>query len=153
MSPLEDRYLGAIEWFTESRSQIGRMLYDLSLGARGVVEAIVGLRNEVRGLCDVLRSIESRWRDPSFQIRHLRSEKELWDSVVISSEDCKVTLVRLEARLRGITEGNKILARGFLRKSVMGTLLALNMKEILALRGRIQSHASAMQSALAMINL
>jgi hypothetical protein len=119
----------------------------------GVDDTILGLHGEVQGLSQVLHNIELKWKDPLFHRSQADLEGELWQSVLESLIDCKGTLLKLQQRLKDLQESNRFLNRGIFRRPATAVKLNFSMKDILAFKQRVCSHASAMHIALSMINL
>jgi hypothetical protein len=125
-------------------------LFTFVQATRNVDQSVRALYDEVTGLNRTLDAISSCLENASIQESvHTEQNKELWKSVTASLGDCRVTVDSMCQTLQGVKKRGSNVAAQALRT------FKLNWKEdqIGTLRSQIQSHNTALQLALQMINV
>ena len=133
--------------------QIGKLLYRFRSDLHGLDEDLLSLQEEVNRLKLLIHLIQGVERKPFLQAMQAGSEGELWQIVVASVNDCKTTLGKLDSKLKGVHHRKHFSRRSFFLQPTKVVKSNLSMKDIAEFKQRILSHNSAMQSALALINL
>lgn len=133
--------------------KIYSVLWSLVENIRNVDSNIAGLYEEIKGLSQVLEAINKSWNPKATAaLRQADPEGTLWATVKASLDDCRATLEKLEKELDG-AQANGVFARSFLRRPLRQIRLNMKMSDIIVYKQRVQSHNSAMQSALQMISV
>jgi hypothetical protein len=125
-------------------------LFTFVQATRNVDQSVRSLYDEVTGLNRTLDAISSCLENARIQESvHTEQNKKLWKSVTASLGGCRVTVDSLCQTLQGVKKPGSNVATQTLRT------FKLNWKEdhIRNLRSQIQSHNTALQLALQMINV
>jgi Fungal N-terminal domain of STAND proteins len=125
-------------------------LFTFVQATRNINQSVRALYDEVTGLNRTLDAISSCLENASIQESiHTDQNKDLWTSVMASLGDCRVTVDNMCQTLQGVKQPGSNVAAQALRT------FKLNWKEdqIRTLRSQIQSHNTALQLALQMINV
>jgi Fungal N-terminal domain of STAND proteins len=125
-------------------------LFTFVQATRNVDQSVRALYDEVTGLNRTLDAINSSLTTARIdKSTHAEQNHELWKSVIASLGDCRATVDSMCQTLQGVQQCGSNVAAQALR------VFKLNWKEdqIRSLRFQIQSHNTALQLALQMINV
>jgi len=125
-------------------------LYAFVEATKNIDQSVKSLYDEVNSLTRTLDAIGGSIASPSLAVGDEASQNpELWQSVEGSLADCRNTIEKLNASLSGIKNSGSNVASQMLRT------FKLNFKEdeLRKLKAEIQTHNTALQLALQMINV
>jgi len=120
---------------------------------RQVDQSVKSLLVEFTTLGTALKAVQAGLAEPAIQNAERRAEKveslDLWQSVAGSLISTRATVDKLDEALEDI-RGEK---SNFAKQAIKQMKLNLKSSEIVALRSQCQTHTTALQMALLMINV
>ncbi|MCJ1384831.1 hypothetical protein MMC17_007949 [Xylographa soralifera] len=135
--------------------QVLSTLYAFVNDVKDLDERLRGFTDEVEGLRRILVAITTSLNDPQLRLAEISTgkygNKDMWEAIHGSVEDCRLYLEKLRSELSGIRkkkgEGN------ILRQAVRALELRLNKDDINNLRSQVRSHQLGLNTALQMLNV
>lgn len=135
-----------------SRVSVG--LYSFVHETRNVDRTVKDLVAEVDSLKTALLDVDSVLKSPAIVAAEKRlptadDNKQLWQSLYGSLEDCEVTVVRIDSALDVVRKRRS----RFFTQAVRQVKINLGKDEINMLRTQVHTHCSALKMALQMVTM
>ena len=132
--------------------QSGTALYQFIRDTRNVNAHVEDLARELKSLGDACELVHDQLRSVAKRYQfheHDQDGVSMWVSIKSELSSCKATLRTLESSLEGFRHGGlNIVTQG-----VRQFKLNLKQHEIIAMKGQIQSHTSALQVCLLVMDM
>lgn len=133
--------------------QSGTALYQFVTDAKNVNGHIEGLRQELLSLahaCDLVHGqLQSLAKHYRFCAEDDAEGASVWSSIENKLASCNTTLRTLERALAGFSHAGS----NFVTQGLRQFKLNLKQDEIIAMKGQIQSHTSALQVCLLVMDM
>ncbi|MCJ1387796.1 hypothetical protein MMC18_000639 [Xylographa bjoerkii] len=135
--------------------QVISTLYAFAKDVKDLDERLRGFTDEVEGLRRILIAISTSLNDPQLRLADISTgkygNKDMWEAIHSSVEDCRLYLEKLRAELSGVRkkkgEGN------IFRQAIRTLELRLNKDDINNLRSQVRCHQLGLNTALQMLNV
>ena len=137
-------------------TDVTKAIYLFIHETKRIDETLRGFYDELEGLKRVLLAITTTLNDPSLKLAEISpgqyGNKDMWEAIHGSLEDCRIYLEKLNEELSSISAGRKT-GGNFFKQAWRTFELRLSKEDISGIRSHIHSHQISLNTMLQMLNV